>query len=168
MPVNKAAMRDHLLGWCPVLISRQHHWQVLPPETDAAEGVERLEGTPSKGRGLRFTDKDEHMYFWFPLLAGLSELTFDPRADIRCACPALCESGPRYMMSRRLPAHAASVRRSSKMTSPSAVTSLAQRHLDSQHSDEVPLEQDVQRQRPDIILRQALVSDIRGSWGAQV
>ena len=33
--------------------------------------------------GLRFTDKDEHMYFWFPLLAGLSELTFDPRADIR-------------------------------------------------------------------------------------
>ncbi len=34
--------------------------------------------------GLRFTDKDEHMYFWFPLLAGLSELTFDPRADVRC------------------------------------------------------------------------------------
>ena len=35
------------------------------------------------------------MYFWFPLLAGLSELTFDPRPDIRysalevrlrCAC----------------------------------------------------------------------------------
>ena len=23
------------------------------------------------------------MYFWFPLLAGLSELTFDPRQDIR-------------------------------------------------------------------------------------
>ena len=23
------------------------------------------------------------MYFWFPLLAGLSELTFDPRPDIR-------------------------------------------------------------------------------------
>uniref|UniRef100_A0A061RZG9 Brefeldin a-inhibited guanine nucleotide-exchange protein 2-like n=1 Tax=Tetraselmis sp. GSL018 TaxID=582737 RepID=A0A061RZG9_9CHLO len=32
---------------------------------------------------LHFTDKDEHMYFWFPLLAGLSELTFDPRPDIR-------------------------------------------------------------------------------------
>lgn len=32
---------------------------------------------------VRFTDKDEHMYFWFPLLAGLSELTFDPRQDIR-------------------------------------------------------------------------------------
>ncbi len=28
---------------------------------------------------LRFTDKDEHVYFWFPLLVGLSELTFDPR-----------------------------------------------------------------------------------------
>lgn len=37
----------------------------------------------SKPKGLRFTDKDEHMYFWFPLLAGLSELTFDPRPDIR-------------------------------------------------------------------------------------
>ena len=23
------------------------------------------------------------MYFWFPLLAGLSELTFDPRPEIR-------------------------------------------------------------------------------------
>ncbi|CAK9230341.1 unnamed protein product [Sphagnum troendelagicum] len=30
-----------------------------------------------------FTDKDESLYFWFPLLAGLSELTFDPRPDIR-------------------------------------------------------------------------------------
>lgn len=40
--------------------------------------------------GLRFTDKDEHMYFWFPLLAGLSELTFDPRADIRFGALLLC------------------------------------------------------------------------------
>ena len=28
---------------------------------------------------VKFVDKDEHVYFWFPLLAGLSELTFDPR-----------------------------------------------------------------------------------------
>ncbi|CAD7702431.1 unnamed protein product [Ostreobium quekettii] len=34
-------------------------------------------------RGIHFTDKDEHVYFWFPLLAGLSELTFDPRKEIR-------------------------------------------------------------------------------------
>ena len=32
---------------------------------------------------MRFIDKDEHVYFWFPLLAGLSELTFDPRPEIR-------------------------------------------------------------------------------------
>ena len=32
---------------------------------------------------MQFGDKDEHVYFWFPLLAGLSELTFDPRPDIR-------------------------------------------------------------------------------------
>ncbi|TYG93224.1 hypothetical protein ES288_A11G093600v1 [Gossypium darwinii] len=28
-------------------------------------------------------DKDDHRYFWFPLLAGLSELSFDPRPEIR-------------------------------------------------------------------------------------
>jgi hypothetical protein len=37
----------------------------------------------ARGGRIRFTDKDEHMYFWFPLLAGLSELTFDPRPEIR-------------------------------------------------------------------------------------
>eukprot|EP01018_Ginkgo_biloba_P032255 Gb_26513 [translate_table: standard] len=31
----------------------------------------------------KFTDKDDHWFFWFPLLAGLSKLTFDPRPDIR-------------------------------------------------------------------------------------
>lgn len=41
------------------------------------------EGEGGAGRRLTFSDKDEHMYFWFPLLAGLSELTFDPRQDIR-------------------------------------------------------------------------------------
>ncbi|GLT84443.1 hypothetical protein SLE2022_026730 [Rubroshorea leprosula] len=28
-------------------------------------------------------DKEYHLYFWFPLLAGLSELSFDPRPEIR-------------------------------------------------------------------------------------
>ena len=32
---------------------------------------------------MQFSDKDEHIYFWFPLLAGLSELTFDPRTELR-------------------------------------------------------------------------------------
>lgn len=41
-------------------------------------------GAGGRGGGvIRFTDRDEHMYFWFPLLAGLSELTFDPRQEIR-------------------------------------------------------------------------------------
>ncbi|EFJ24773.1 hypothetical protein SELMODRAFT_173646 [Selaginella moellendorffii] len=30
-----------------------------------------------------FTDRDDDLHFWFPLLAGLSELTFDPRPEIR-------------------------------------------------------------------------------------
>ncbi|KAJ8900141.1 hypothetical protein K2173_024781 [Erythroxylum novogranatense] len=29
------------------------------------------------------TDKEDHLYFWFPLLAGLSELSFDTRPEIR-------------------------------------------------------------------------------------
>ncbi|KAF5732964.1 brefeldin A-inhibited guanine nucleotide-exchange protein 2-like [Tripterygium wilfordii] len=29
------------------------------------------------------TDKEDHLCFWFPLLAGLSELSFDPRPEIR-------------------------------------------------------------------------------------
>ena len=42
-----------------------------------------LRSSSSRGqRHMKFVDKDEHVYFWFPLLAGLSELTFDPR----CAC----------------------------------------------------------------------------------
>ncbi len=32
------------------------------------------------------------MYFWFPLLAGLSELTFDPRPDIRYSALEVCPS----------------------------------------------------------------------------
>jgi brefeldin A-inhibited guanine nucleotide-exchange protein len=41
-------------------------------------------GGSSAERGqMKFVDRDEHVYFWFPLLAGLSELTFDPRPEIR-------------------------------------------------------------------------------------
>lgn len=40
-------------------------------------------GPAGSTKRMRFTDRDEHMYFWFPLLAGLSELTFDPRQEIR-------------------------------------------------------------------------------------
>lgn len=45
--------------------------------------MERSRSVGSGPRGIRFIDKDEHVYFWFPLLAGLSELTFDPRQEIR-------------------------------------------------------------------------------------
>ena len=50
---------------------------------EAAAGSPESEARGGGGKGLQFSDKDEHMYFWFPLLAGLSELTFDPRPDIR-------------------------------------------------------------------------------------
>ncbi|XVF22695.1 hypothetical protein REPUB_Repub12eG0193100 [Reevesia pubescens] len=44
--------------------------------------------SPHKGKDGRqdngeLMDKDDHLYFWFPLLAGLSELSFDPRPEIR-------------------------------------------------------------------------------------
>ena len=41
------------------------------------------DGEEWQGKGMQFSDKDEHIYFWFPLLAGLSELTFDPRSELR-------------------------------------------------------------------------------------
>ncbi|XP_020576341.1 brefeldin A-inhibited guanine nucleotide-exchange protein 2-like [Phalaenopsis equestris] len=36
-----------------------------------------------KTNATRLADKDDHLLLWFPLLAGLSELTFDMRAEIR-------------------------------------------------------------------------------------
>ena len=54
----------------------------------AGVGVPRLElrvakRTTSLQKEKLFTDKDVHVFFWFPLLAGLSELTFDGREEIR-------------------------------------------------------------------------------------
>ncbi|TKY65599.1 Brefeldin A-inhibited guanine nucleotide-exchange protein 2 [Spatholobus suberectus] len=40
-------------------------------------------GKEGKQDNGEVTDKDDHLYFWFPLLAGLSELSFDPRSEIR-------------------------------------------------------------------------------------
>ena len=39
--------------------------------------------TKAASQRILFTDQDVHLYFWFPLLAGLSELTFDTRQEIR-------------------------------------------------------------------------------------
>ncbi|KAE8721283.1 Brefeldin A-inhibited guanine nucleotide-exchange protein 2 [Hibiscus syriacus] len=44
--------------------------------------------SPDKGKDRRqdngeLVNKDDHLYFWFPLLAGLSELSFDTRPEIR-------------------------------------------------------------------------------------
>ncbi|KAF3496292.1 hypothetical protein DY000_02058418 [Brassica cretica] len=44
--------------------------------------------SPQGGKGGnhdsgKFLESDEDLYSWFPLLAGLSELSFDPRAEIR-------------------------------------------------------------------------------------
>ena len=49
----------------------------VPAREDSADESSR------HGKGMQFSDKDEHIYFWFPLLAGLSELTFDPRSELR-------------------------------------------------------------------------------------
>ena len=64
-------------------------------EAQSAGAPEAAAGSPESesrggGKGLQFSDKDEHMYFWFPLLAGLSELTFDPRPDIRYSALEVC------------------------------------------------------------------------------
>ncbi|MED6145227.1 Brefeldin A-inhibited guanine nucleotide-exchange protein 2 [Stylosanthes scabra] len=40
-------------------------------------------GKEGKQDNGEVTQKEDHLYFWFPLLAGLSELSFDPRPEIR-------------------------------------------------------------------------------------
>jgi len=47
------------------------------------ETQEALTNRSHSQRTILFTDQDVHLYFWFPLLAGLSELTFDTREQIR-------------------------------------------------------------------------------------
>lgn len=37
----------------------------------------------SLDKARRFSDGEEHLYFWMPLLIGLTELTFDPRPTVR-------------------------------------------------------------------------------------
>lgn len=37
----------------------------------------------SLDKARRFSDHEEHLYFWMPLLIGLTELTFDPRPTVR-------------------------------------------------------------------------------------
>nr|XP_043629578.1 brefeldin A-inhibited guanine nucleotide-exchange protein 2-like [Erigeron canadensis] len=44
--------------------------------------------SPHQGNTMKYEidelpDKEDHLHFWFPLLAGLSELSFDPRSEIR-------------------------------------------------------------------------------------
>ncbi|WCJ22841.1 Brefeldin A-inhibited guanine nucleotide-exchange protein 2 [Euphorbia peplus] len=55
-------------------------------DKDASLKVSPL--SPQAGKDVRHDngevmDKENHLYFWFPLLAGLSELSFDPRPEIR-------------------------------------------------------------------------------------
>ncbi|KAL6762063.1 hypothetical protein V8C86DRAFT_3013062 [Haematococcus lacustris] len=64
-----------------------HH----PMRVVALDGAPTPEGPGALGNGLPGSAhgvpgaQDLHVYFWFPLLAGLSELTFDPRQEIRAS-----------------------------------------------------------------------------------
>ncbi|CAN1332482.1 Brefeldin A-inhibited guanine nucleotide-exchange protein 2 [Linum perenne] len=40
-------------------------------------------GKDGKQENGYIDDREDHLYLWFPLLAGLSELSFDPRSEIR-------------------------------------------------------------------------------------
>ena len=65
-----------------VSVSGQH--------ADDPRGVERLNGAPAapRARGATaFTEADAHVFYWFPLLKGLSDLTFDARGEIRRSAP---------------------------------------------------------------------------------
>ena len=51
-----------------------------------AHPLQRVSGgvvTQQQRGHRRFSDHEEHLYFWMPLLIGLTELTFDPRQQVR-------------------------------------------------------------------------------------
>ena len=49
----------------------------------ASSGAPMHLRTRSVDKSRRFSDHEEHLYFWMPLLIGLTELTFDPRPTVR-------------------------------------------------------------------------------------
>jgi len=59
----------------------------MPRIPDGNGGHAAVQGPKNS---LQFVDRNEHVYFWFPLLAGLSELTFDPRCVKVCMCVYVC------------------------------------------------------------------------------
>ncbi|KAL4562789.1 hypothetical protein LXL04_026820 [Taraxacum kok-saghyz] len=50
---------------------------------DKEESSDKVLHSPRQHGKEPVVDKEDHLYFWFPLLAGLSELSFDPRPEIR-------------------------------------------------------------------------------------
>ncbi|KAL0373565.1 UNVERIFIED_CONTAM: Brefeldin A-inhibited guanine nucleotide-exchange protein 2 [Sesamum radiatum] len=64
--------------------------EVVPSSPYKGKGTfgEVVPSSPYRGKDKKFDvwepiDKVDHLYLWFPLLAGLSELSFDPRPEIR-------------------------------------------------------------------------------------
>jgi len=53
------------------------------PTAQSAAAAAALAAAPLAVGGVGADARDEAVYYWFPLLAGLSELTFDPRQEIR-------------------------------------------------------------------------------------
>ncbi|KAL5571979.1 hypothetical protein UlMin_021576 [Ulmus minor] len=54
---------------------KEASWKTSPSSPQA--------GKDGKVENGELPDRDDNLYFWFPLLAGLSELSFDPRPEIR-------------------------------------------------------------------------------------
>uniref|UniRef100_A0A7S0CS16 Mon2/Sec7/BIG1-like HDS domain-containing protein n=1 Tax=Micromonas pusilla TaxID=38833 RepID=A0A7S0CS16_MICPS len=53
-------------------------------EIERAEKTHGVSRPVARARGATaFTEADAHVFYWFPLLKGLSDLTFDKRAEIR-------------------------------------------------------------------------------------
>ncbi|KAL5538293.1 hypothetical protein UlMin_042909 [Ulmus minor] len=54
---------------------KEASWKISPSSPQA--------GKDGKLENGELPERDDNLYFWFPLLAGLSELSFDPRPEIR-------------------------------------------------------------------------------------
>ncbi|KAK8556477.1 hypothetical protein V6N12_002878 [Hibiscus sabdariffa] len=76
-----------------VTSAHQHHVSIQSEYSQIQLSVQSdprdtLQSSPNKGNNGRqengeLVDKDDHLYLWLPLLAGLSKLGFDPIPEIR-------------------------------------------------------------------------------------
>ncbi|CAN0824548.1 Brefeldin A-inhibited guanine nucleotide-exchange protein 2 [Linum grandiflorum] len=71
------------LRFCATKLAEEHLGNKETEALTSPSSTSLNTAKDGKQENGRIDYKEDHLYFWFPLLAGLSELSFDPRPEIR-------------------------------------------------------------------------------------